>query len=165
VRRQLPILIYDHDRLRARGDVRVHAFLHARRPAQLDIARRGNISRLVRTADRACRRASIWVRAVAHDRDISLGNRFFQSLILAFRDVDGQFFGLQSKARIGHFHVTAEDADVFIGIKERVIRVNLSRDRAVGWRALNSTEQGICFVRRLFFFFFLLLCAGRRWTG
>src|SRR5205807_2955886 len=101
----------------------------------------------------------------AHYLYILIGDGFFQSLIFSFCDVNGKFYGLQRKAVIGHFHVTAENTNVFIGIKKSVVGINLSCDRTVRWRTLNSTDQWICFVRRLFFFSFVFLRHGRRRTG
>src|SRR5437588_3848116 len=163
---QLSVLIHDHNCLWACGDVCIGAFLDPWRSAQLDIAGGSNISRLIRPANRAGGRASVWVRSIPDDRDVSLRDGFFQSLIFTFRDVNGQFFGLQSKARIGHFHVTAKNADVLVGIKEGVIRINLCCDGTIRWRALDPAEQRIRLVSRRFRRFLLFLRGGSwRWAG
>ena len=118
----------------------VHAFLDTRRSAKFDIASGGDIGGLFGSADRARRRAAIRIGSVAHDGDISFSDCFVQALILSFRDVNRQSLGLQSESRIADFHMTAENADIFVRIKKRVVGENLSRHRFVALRSFHSGE-------------------------
>ena len=100
------------------------------------------VGRFIGTADRARWRSAIRIGPVAHDGHVSFRDRFLQSLVLPFGDVNGQFVRLQIESRIGHFHVAAEDADVLVRIKERVIRINLRRDRLVRLRPSGAEPNG-----------------------
>src|SRR5262249_53451951 len=165
-RSQLPVLIHNHHRVGTCANVGVDTFLHARTSSQLNIASRRDVSGLVGAADRARWRSAIRIGTIAHDRDVSVGNRFFQSLVFTFRNVNGQFLGLQGKARIGDLHVAAENAHALIRIKERVVGRDFSRNRTTRLRAFHSAEQRVRVVGRRLFLrlcLFFFLCRGSRW--
>ena len=70
---------------------------------------------------------------------MTVGHSFFEPFIF-FADVSSQFVRLHGETRIVHFHVAGKFANVFRGIEESFIRINLGRDSFSRVRQINRAR-------------------------
>jgi len=84
---KVSILINNHHGLGAGGDVHVWSLLNFWHPGQLDTPIPCCVNGVFGATNGVCRRPAIRIGPVADQANVSLGNRFLQSLVFALMQI------------------------------------------------------------------------------
>ena len=125
----MTVLIKNHDRIRAGGDMRIETLLHPRCSGKDHIPIGGGVNRFFGKSDCLRRRASLGIGLFADHADVLLGDRFFQAFAFLLVNEYRELVRLNEKARIKDTDVTVENSDPFLGIERRFVGINLGRNR------------------------------------